>query len=116
MPGVVTVGCPPTRDEVDEPIAPEAITSYESPTLRSSGAIAVLNAMRSTVVCQSESKRLPALYTMPRPQWNGMRPKRRSPTGVAYSAHARFTSSELRSEFTPAVGGVCVFEKSAIGA
>ena len=45
---------------------------------------------------------------MPSPQWFGMRPKRTSPSGVVYSAHARFTRMLSSSPFTPEAGGTWV--------
>jgi hypothetical protein len=64
--------------------------------------------MRSTVDCASSSCPSPALNIMPRPQWNGMRPKRISPTGMEYSPQARFTRMLSFDEFCPADGGASV--------
>ena len=52
---------------------------------------------------------------MPRPQWLGMRPKRRRPTGVRYSPQTRFTAIESLFEFCPALGAPCGVENEESG-
>ena len=53
--------------------------------------------------------------SMPVPQWLGMRPKRRSPTGVTYSPQARLTVIELVVLLTPAMGAHWVVVKTPNG-
>src|SRR5262245_59650143 len=76
----------------------------------------VVNMMRSTVDCQSESYVSPLFSRMPRPQWLGIRPNRSCPSGVAYSPQARFTEMLLLKLLMPVVGGTCVLATPPIGA
>ena len=94
---------------------PSLAKSHIPAKYRSYFLMPVTNMIRSAVDCQSESWPSPLLATMPRPQWLGMRPKRRRPMGVTYSPQTRLTLIESCVLLTPETGVHCVVEKAPIG-